>query len=141
MGFRIEKIDSLRKTLADLPPIDEAEREVTKQEAVRRMALEVLQLTKRGYSWETIARILSQGGLPITVQTLKSYITRAKRNTAGSRGRKSPGAANEPAAHAKTDKTKASPEQKKESISKATGTQVSQPESGHFTPRKDSIDI
>lgn len=81
MGYKVAQIDELQKKLQELPEVNDIEREVTKQEAIRRMADTISQLQARGYSMEKIAEILTTSGLQISVPTLKSYLTRAKRMT------------------------------------------------------------
>lgn len=79
MGYTVASIDKLQKRLETLPEIQDDEREMTKQEAIRRMADTIVSLQHRGYTMEKIAEIMTTEGMAISVQTLKSYLTRAKK--------------------------------------------------------------
>ncbi len=91
MGHKIRDLEKLQKKLDELPEINESEREVTKQEAIRRIAPTIAALQSRGYSMERIAEIITSEGFEIKVQSLKSYLTRARKQTKGKsqRGTKS----------------------------------------------------
>lgn len=78
MAITISQIESLRALLAEQPEVDPTEREVSHYQAVEMMVDAIAQLRDRGYSVEKIAGILSEGGMPITVNTLKSYLTKAR---------------------------------------------------------------
>lgn len=78
MKITIEAIENLQKSLKDLPPVENKEREVTKPEAVKLLASEIADLQERGYTIEMIAEILTKSGLELKASTLKSYITRAR---------------------------------------------------------------
>lgn len=78
MAITISQIESLRALLAEQPEVDPNEREVSHYQAVEMMVDAIAQLRDKGYSVEKIAGILSEGGMPITVNTLKSYLTKAR---------------------------------------------------------------
>src|SRR3954466_6764590 len=87
MTITMETGDSLRLKLDELPPQATAKQAVTKQEAVALLAEEVSKLQARGYAIDEIATILSNNGLPLSVATLKSYLSRA-RSSSRKRGAK-----------------------------------------------------
>src|SRR4051794_24223701 len=88
MGYKVARIDELQKKLQELPEVNDVEREVTKQEAIRRMADTISLLQERGYGMDKIAEILTTEGLTISVSTLKSYLTRAKKTSRAKSRRK-----------------------------------------------------
>ncbi len=141
MGYKIAQIDELRQKLLELPEVDDVEREVTKQEAVRRMADAVSTLQKRGYSMEKIAEIMTTEGLAISVQTLKSYLTRARSNPRSKPRRK---VATSPSPSSMPEKAKpkesSSDPKAQSSENKNDGPETSA-RSSSFTPRQDSDDI
>jgi hypothetical protein len=79
MRITVAQVDDLRRKLEELPPQESAKREVSKQEAVALMADQVAKLQQRGYAMDEIANFLTANGLPVSVQTLKSYLSRARR--------------------------------------------------------------
>ncbi len=81
MGYTIDKIESIAAKFRELPEIQNKEREVSKQEAVKMLSKEIVSLQKRGYSIEQIAEMMRGEGLDIATPTLKNYIQRAKPQT------------------------------------------------------------
>jgi hypothetical protein len=79
MRITLNDVEVLCKKLNELPAPDAAEHEVSKQEAVALMADQVRQLQARGYSMQAVAQFINSQGLKISVQTLKSYLSRARR--------------------------------------------------------------
>jgi len=89
----VADVKKLAEELKSLPDVENEARQVTKIEAVKMMADQIALLYERGYSYEMIARILTQKGLSITVTSLKAYLARAKaeirkRNKAAKNGNK-----------------------------------------------------
>ncbi|MEB0222067.1 hypothetical protein [Pseudomonas sp. AB12(2023)] len=78
MAITIEQIESLKESLKDFPEIDDGKREITKQEAIKRLASDVAELQKKGYTLDMISKIFTDKGIEIKAGTLKSYLTRAK---------------------------------------------------------------
>jgi hypothetical protein len=95
MRITVAQIEDLRRKLEQLPPQHSAKREVTKREAVALMADQVTKLQQRGYAMDDIANFLSTNGLAMSVQTLKSYLSRA-RHTAQTKQRPKPRPPKEP---------------------------------------------
>ena len=79
MRITVAQVDDLRRKLDEIPPQNSAKREVSKQEAIALMADQVAKLQQRGYAMDEIAHFLSSNGLAMSVQTLKSYLSRARR--------------------------------------------------------------
>lgn len=141
MGYKVAVIEELRDRLMQLPEVDNKEREVSKQEAIRIMSDAVCALQQRGYGLEQIAEIITKEGMPISVATLKSYLTRVKRTSSAIKGTKRGGNAN--STLVKKDKKKAllensevqnRPQEKNDII-------PAEPRKSKFIPRKDSDNI
>jgi hypothetical protein len=94
MRITVAQVEDLRRKLEQLPPQNSAKREVTKREAVALMADQVTKLQQRGYAMDEIADFLSTNGLTMSVQTLKSYLSRA-RHKAQAKQHHKPGPAKE----------------------------------------------
>jgi len=88
MRITVAQVEDLRRKLEELPPQNTEKREVSKQEAVALMADQVAQLQQRGYAMDEIAHFLTNNGLPMSVQTLKSYLSRARRTGRSKQRRK-----------------------------------------------------
>jgi hypothetical protein len=73
-------IDRLKAELATIPALDAARREVSKQEAIRRLAPEIENLRRRGYRLVDVVALLSKQGIAISPATLSSYLARAATN-------------------------------------------------------------
>lgn len=142
MAITISQIEGLRALLAEQPEVDPTEREVSHYQAVEMMVDAIAQLRDKGYSVEKIAGILSEGGMPITVNTLKSYLTKAKvarPKTAQRRGRNPQGkAAAEPVA-SKPANPKVEGKTKTEASNERDSDKASR--SSSFEPRQDTRDI
>lgn len=78
MAYTVEKIESISKKLSEMPPVDNKNKQVSKQEAVKMLAKEIRSLQDRGYNLDQIAESLRGEGLEITTPTLKSYLQRTK---------------------------------------------------------------
>jgi hypothetical protein len=141
MGYKVAQIDELQKKLEELPEVNDIEREVTKQEAIRRMADTISQLQARGYSMEKISEILTTGGLQISVPTLKSYLTRAKQVTRKKPRRK--GAAKSAPSSTPRGATPqaSSAPQPAQPATKTNDGLSPQARSSSFTPRQDSKEL
>lgn len=141
MGYKIAQIDELRDKLLELPEVDDVEREVTKQEAIRRMASAISVLQKRGYGMDKIAEILTNGGLEISMQTLKSYLSKAK-SSPRSKPRRKVATSLSPSSMPERAKPKASSsDPEAQSSEKKNDGPETPARSSSFTPRQDSDDI
>jgi hypothetical protein len=70
-------IDQLKAELATIPALDSTKREVSKQEAIRRLAPEIESLRRRGYRLVDVVALLSKEGIAISPATLSSYLARS----------------------------------------------------------------
>jgi hypothetical protein len=137
MAITAAKIEEIRQKLLGLQQIDDSEREVTKQDAIRILARAIAQVQRRGHSINKVADLLTELGLDISVSTLKSYLSKtAKRN-------------HRIASVAKTKSipsvTSARPPDSKSSgrlpLPTKESPDVAVARSGSFRPREDSTDI
>lgn len=78
MALTLEAVGEIAATLKALPPIENQQRQVSKQEAIRLLAKEILASQKRGYSLEQIAEVLQSKGLALSAPTLKNYLPRSR---------------------------------------------------------------
>ena len=78
MKYTNVQIESLLVKLREMPPIEEANQSVSKQEAVRLLKKEIASMQQRGYALDQISEILRIEGIEISTPTLKSYLQRAK---------------------------------------------------------------
>ena len=78
MPLTIEAVEKIATELKSLPPIENKQREVSKQEAVRLLAKEIGALQQRGYTLEQVSTLLQSKGLEVSTATLKNYLRRAK---------------------------------------------------------------
>lgn len=92
MAITVAQVDDLRLMLREMPAQEEAKQKLTLQQAIARMADELTELQRRGYSIDDIANILRGTGLEISPQSLKSYLSRS-RSTTKQRRRRSVAAA------------------------------------------------
>lgn len=141
MGYKVAQIDELQKKLEELPEVNDIEREVTKQEAIRRMADAISQLQARGYSMEKIAEILTTEGFHISVPTLKSYLTRAKRVTRNKPQRKGPAKSAPSSTPRGASPQASSAPQPAQTAIKTNDGSSPQARSSSFTPRQDSKEL
>lgn len=72
-----DELKKIAKLLSEKPPIETAQGR-SKQAAVALLKKEIVALQKRGYTFEQIARFITEGGCEITSPTLKSYLQRTK---------------------------------------------------------------
>ncbi len=79
----IELIKRIEAELAALPPCPA--REVTKTEAIRKLAPLIAGMQSKGYSHEAIAAMLSERGVSVSAIVLKTYLKRAKSRTKGTK--------------------------------------------------------
>ena len=78
MALTLEALEALRERIKDAPPAPKETQKVNKMEAIRAIRKDIESMQKRGYSFDDIAKFLSEGGLQITTPTLKSYMQRTK---------------------------------------------------------------
>lgn len=90
----IEQVRRVHEILEKAP--DVAPEAVTTRAAIGKLCAPIARLKARGYSLQRIAEMLSANGIPITVETLSTYLTLSKRErratAEGNRGGKSEGA-------------------------------------------------
>lgn len=77
MAITKESVESLRSKLDAMPENDSPNRELSKFEAVRLLAASVKTLREKGYSYDEVAKMLAENGVPLTGSTLRSYLTKA----------------------------------------------------------------
>ena len=70
-------------------PVKEKE-DFSLQEAIHNMAAEINQILDRGYSYEEIATMLSDGGIDVKPTTLRQYLAQVTKATPKSKSKKSP---------------------------------------------------
>ena len=146
MPITIATIDSLRRKRDELPPQDNVKREVSQQEAVALLAEQVSALQGRGYAIDEIASLLSSNGLPVSVPTLKSYLSRARAisRKGGAKPRRTARGKLPSGEIAGAECKSMNGERKPESAPKEASTRIEPTTgvgSGGFIPRDDSIDI
>jgi hypothetical protein len=81
--YTLEKADAILGALRALPPKDPSQRRLDKQAVIRHLVDEITALQKRGYTLEEVAAALTGRGLGITCPTLKNYLQRIRRASAG----------------------------------------------------------
>jgi hypothetical protein len=81
--YTLEKADAILGALRELPPKDPSQRRLDKQAVIRHLVDEITALQKRGYTLEEVAAALTGRGLGITCPTLKNYLQRIRRASAG----------------------------------------------------------
>jgi len=129
MAIKIETIEALKEKIKNAPEIEKEKKTVSKQEAIKELRRDIEALQKKGYSLEEIAKFMSDGGLPITTPTLKSYLQRTK--------------ATKPKPPKQEKKIESSPQQNGDKKDEPkTIKQEEKPENkGSFEVRPDSLDI
>jgi len=78
MGITVDQVERIAEKLRALPPIENKQRRVSKQESIRMLTAEIAGLRERGYTLEQIAELLTADQLEIGAPTLKSYLQRTK---------------------------------------------------------------
>jgi IS30 family transposase len=125
----------------ELPAIDDADRSVSKKEAVKLLSSAISQLQRRKYSMQQIAEFLTKGGLPISAPSLKSYLSMSRKRLGGKRHieqKQLPRAPNVPVSKPAAEKSSSTT-----SISNplANAPATAPARAGSFMPREDSSDI
>ncbi len=77
MKYSAEQLEAVAAELRQLPPVKNA-KTLSKQDAIRVLAEELLALKSRGYTLDQIAEALGQRGIEISTPTLKNYLNRTK---------------------------------------------------------------
>jgi hypothetical protein len=70
-------------------PVKEKE-DFSLQEAIHDMATEIEQILARGYSYEEVARMLSEGGIDVKPTTLRQYLAQVPKVTSKTKSKRSP---------------------------------------------------
>ena len=81
-------IEENRQRLSNAP-VKEKE-DFSLQEAIHDMAEEINQILDRGYSYEEIAKMLSDGGIDVKPTTLRQYLAQVTKVTTKAKSKKSP---------------------------------------------------
>lgn len=100
--LRLSELEQLRADLDALPAQQPSS--ISRRQAVRLLAPVIEQLLARGYNLADVAQQLSDRGLAVTPVVLKSYLSDARRESAGAIAGKSP-----PSRSKRTSKAKRSP--------------------------------
>ena len=78
MNITVEQVEAIAERLRTLPPIENRQRIVSKQESIKMLTTEITALQARGYTLQQIAELLTNEKLEIGTPTLKSYLQRSK---------------------------------------------------------------
>jgi SOS response regulatory protein OraA/RecX len=74
MGYSKEQVEEIAAKLRDMPKIEPPPKDLTKKEAVQKLAKEIRSLKAKGYSMEQIVNSLKGFGLEVSTPTLHSYL-------------------------------------------------------------------
>lgn len=143
MALTVASVDAIRERLAAIPAKDDSARELTRQEALTRMADEIQSLRGRGYSWKEVASIVSREGCQVTPGALKTGLSRRGLTPKPKRRRpESPPSAPAAAAPAATQAALTTSAEKP-TVAKQVAPPAAAPErsAGTFTAREDTTDI
>jgi hypothetical protein len=72
-----EQVKGVAERLRKAPAVEKKPRRFTKQAAVSRLHKEIQQLRNRGYTLEQVSRLITQGGIALTPEALRTYLRRA----------------------------------------------------------------
>jgi hypothetical protein len=78
MGYTKEQVEEIAAKLRNMPKIEPPPRDLTKKEAVQKLAREIKSLKAKGYSLEQIVSSLKGFGLEVSTPTLRSYLQDSK---------------------------------------------------------------
>ena len=78
MKYTVEQVEEIAKKLKAMPKIEKKDISVSKQETIKMLYSEIIDMQKRGYTLEQISEALTSDGIAVTTATLKSYLQRAK---------------------------------------------------------------
>jgi hypothetical protein len=74
--YAAEAIRTLQQSLEAVAPYQATE--LSKQQAVRELLPQIEALRAKGYSWTSVAAMLSEHGVPVSVAALRTYLRRAR---------------------------------------------------------------
>jgi hypothetical protein len=74
--YGTEAIRTLQQSLETVAPYQPTE--LSKQQAVRALLPQIETLRAKGYSWASVAAMLSEHGIPVSVAALRTYLRRAR---------------------------------------------------------------
>ncbi len=74
--YGAEAIRTLQQSLEAVAPYQATE--LSKQQAVRALLPQIETLRAKGYSWASVAAMLSEHGIPVSVAALRTYLRRAR---------------------------------------------------------------
>lgn len=143
MALTVAAVDAIRAKLAIVPAKDDGARELTRQEAIARMADEIRSLRELGYSWSEVASIVSREGCQVTPGALKTGLSRKgltpktrKRRTGVAPATAEPAVSAAP--HGSNVKAPEPP-----AVAKQAAPPVAAPDggAGTFAAREDTLDI
>lgn len=143
MALTVAAVDAIRAKLATVPAKDDGARELTRPEAIARMADEIRSLRERGYSWSEVASIVSREGCQVTPGALKTGLSRRGLTPKGGkrRTRRAPAAAEPPVSEAQDSSTTKAPEAPAVEKQVAPPAATAEQSAGTFAAREDTIDI
>lgn len=145
MAITVAAIDAICAELAAIPQKDASARELSRDEAIARMAAAVLALRERGYSWEEVATFISRKGCRISASALKTRLSR--KGLTPKVKKRSAGTASNAAKAAARDDGKAPPVRPAEAVaapgvaSRGAAPPVPNQAPGSFALREDRKDL
>jgi hypothetical protein len=83
--FAAETVLKLQQSLDEVPPYQATE--LSKQQTIHKLSPHILALRSKGYSWTTVAAMLSERGLPVSVAALRTYLRRVREEAANEKPR------------------------------------------------------
>lgn len=78
MKYTTEQIESIEARIRKKPHACKDIQQHSKQQAIKMLSKAISYLRKNGYTFEQVAKVLTEEGVEISVQTLKNYIKRAR---------------------------------------------------------------
>jgi len=83
--FAAETVQQLQQSLNEVPPYQATE--LSKQQTIRALSTQIFALRSKGYSWTSVAAMLSERGLPVSVAALRTYLRRVREEAADEKPR------------------------------------------------------
>jgi len=134
MKHRVQRILEIKDQLSELPDLmDGEERIVSSRDAVALLADVLGELQKKGYTTETISRLLKEQGMELSLSTLRRYMKDVTSRT-GKTPRNKSSSTTEPKTKKKSSHFSTPP-------SRTGATTEHSTNSGGFQVRKDSEEL
>ena len=73
----VEQVEQISAKLKELPAVENKNRPVSKQEAIKLLARDIKAMQARGYTLEQVSELLKQLGVSLATPTLRSYLRRS----------------------------------------------------------------